>query len=517
VRYLFGDCALDTDRRELVRGSDVVPVEPQVFDLLVHLIRNRDRLVSKDDLLASVWHGRIVSESNLNMRIHAVRCAIGDSGEDQRLVKTWPRKGIRFVGSVQEEPGSPDVDYPSLSLPSRPSIAVLPFTNMSCNTEEDYFADGIVEDITTELARFGELFVIARNTSFQYKGRSCDVRQVGRDLGVRYVLEGGIRRTADRVRVSAQLIDAENGGHLWAEKYDCDLADILEMQDAVTRSVVAAIQPQILVGEGRRAARKTPSNLNAFDCYMRGVWYAHQRTPEDNRHAETWLRRSMDLDPKLPQAHMMLARILAGRCWVGDSDDIEHDLEAARIAAEKALMLDDYDAASHYAFSIISLLFRRHEAALASAQRAIALNPNFALGYFALGETRIFNGDFVDALDPLACCVRLSPRDPFSFFFISLSALAHYHIGNYREALEYSERALQRRRAYVVLRTAAATLGQLGRTEEASLALIEMGRTKPRCVARHWELTSPYANPAHEAHLLEGLHKAGLPKNGHAQ
>ena len=229
--YLFENYALDTGRRELRRGPDLVPLEPQVFDLLAYLIQHRERVVTKDDLLAAIWEGRNVSETALTSRISSARCAIGDDGQQQRLIKTLLRKGIRFVGAVREEQqrtteAAAEQSAPALALPDRPSIAVLPFTNMSGDSEQEHIGDGIVEDITTELSRFRDLFVIARNSSFHYKGRAVDVRQVGRELGVRYVLEGSIRRDRDRFRISAQLIDAVTGSHRWAERYDRDVKDI---------------------------------------------------------------------------------------------------------------------------------------------------------------------------------------------------------------------------------------------------------------------------------------------------
>jgi TolB-like protein len=227
LRYLFEEYAFDTDRRELHRGADVVSIAPQVFDLLDYLIRNREHVVSKDDLINSVWNGRIVTDAALTTRLNVARSAIGDSGEEQRLIKTLPRKGFRFVGPVREaqRPASVAVTdnpieppKPGLTLPDKPSIAVLPFTNLSSDPEQDYFADGMVDDITTALSRFKSLFVIARNSSFVYKGKSVDIKQVGRDLGVRYVLEGSVRRAAGKVRIAGQLIDATTGAHLWTCK-----------------------------------------------------------------------------------------------------------------------------------------------------------------------------------------------------------------------------------------------------------------------------------------------------------
>jgi adenylate cyclase len=522
VRLVFEDYALDSDRRELTRGAEPVSIGPQVFDLLAYLLQNRARVVSKDDLLRAVWRGRIVSESTLTSYINAVRKAVGDSGEQQRLIRTVARKGFRFVGQVTsiEAPPSSGVlndaaergaqPMPALVPPDKPSIAVLPFQNMSGDPNQEYFADGVVEDITTGLSKFRDLFVIARNSSFQYKGKAAvDVRQVGRELGVRYVLEGSVRRYEDRVRIAVQLIDAESGGHVWAEKYDDYRSDLFGLQDQVTESVVGAIQPEILVGEARRAARKNPTNLDAFDCCMRGIWHAHHRTAEDNQLAERWLRRSIELDGALARPHAWLARLLFARCWHGGSSDIDRDLKESHIAAERALALDDRDSECYYDLSILALMDHRHQQALWAAERSIDLNANFASGFFALGETRIFMGNFIEALPPIAHCLRLSPNDPFAPVIVTLAALAHYHLENYDEAIRCSEQALRRARTYFVLRIAAATLGQLGKAKEAGSLVTEMERIKPANIERHWEITCPYADPGHEAKFIEGLRKAG--------
>ena len=400
-----------------------------------------------------------------------------------------------------------------LALPDKPSIAVLPFVNMSGDAEQEYFADGITEDIITALSRYRWFFVIARNSTFAYKGRAAgvDVKQVARELGVRYVLEGSVRKAGNRVRITGQLVEAESGTHLWAERFDRELTDIFTLQDEITQGVVAAIEPEMLQVEGRRAARKSVANLDAFDCCMRGTWHFHRLTPDDNRRAETWLRRAIELDPNLAQAHMVLARTLNNRIWSGWSHDNEQDLSDACGAAMRAVTLDDRDSYAHYALAFLHLLSRRHPLALAEAQRAIDLSPNFALGYFALGEIRVFMGRFGEALDPLLRCLRLNPHDPQAFLSVSRIAMAQYHLGNYAEAVHYAERALQGRRIYIILRTLVASLGQLGRIEEAGAVLAEMARTAPAHAERYWELTTPYANPAHRAHLVEGLRKAGMP------
>src|SRR5262245_33439986 len=260
------------------RGTAVVPVEPKVFDLLEHLIRHRDHVVSKDDLIASIWQGRIVSESAISTQINAARCAIGDSGEQQRLIKTIPRKGIRFVGDVRHEQRPADTANrtpsseharPLLTLPDRPSIAVLPFTNMSSDPEQEYFADGMAEEIITALSRCKWLFVIARNSSFIYKGKSVDVRQIGSELGVRYVMEGSVRRAGNRLRILGQLADATTGTHLWADRFDGDMSDVFDLQDRITESVVAAIEPRLQLAEIERLKRSPAANLDAYDLLLR--------------------------------------------------------------------------------------------------------------------------------------------------------------------------------------------------------------------------------------------------------
>jgi TolB-like protein len=275
LRYLFEEYAFDTDRRELHRGAEMVSVTPQVFDLLDYLIRNRERVVSKDDLINAIWSGRIISDAAVTTRLNAARSAIGDSGDEQRLIKTLPRKGFRFVGVVHEGDRPSDTavvsdsqvepSKPALALPDKPSIAVWPFENMSGDPEQEYFADGMVEEITTALSRFKTLFVIARNSSFTFKGRAVNIKEVGRRLGVRYVLEGSVRKASGKVRIAGQLIDAVTGAHIWADRFERDLIDIFALQDEVTVAIVSAIQPKLLQTKIAMAARRRPENLTAYD------------------------------------------------------------------------------------------------------------------------------------------------------------------------------------------------------------------------------------------------------------
>ncbi|WP_372340913.1 winged helix-turn-helix domain-containing protein, partial [Pseudomonas aeruginosa] len=323
--FEFGDYVLDQERRELTLCGQAVVVGPQVFDLLLHLVRNHDHVVSKDDLLKVVWNGRIVSESTITSHINAVRKAVGDSGEEQRLVRTVPRKGYRFVGALKDAgPGlerqrawsdlsdpvplvAKEGTPPALDLPDKPSITVLPFQNLSGNPDEDYFADGVVEDIIAALSRIRWLFVIARNSSFTYKGRAVDVRGVGQELGVRYVLEGSLRRSGNKVRITGQLIDATSGAHLWAERFEGLLDDIFELQDRIAESVVGAIAPQLERAEIERAKRKPTESLGAYDYYLRGTAKLHTGTREAIEEALRLFYTAIELDPEFASAYGMAA------------------------------------------------------------------------------------------------------------------------------------------------------------------------------------------------------------------
>ena len=303
----FGDYEIDVERRELRRAKIPVHVEPQVFDLLVYLVQNRDRVVSKDDLIASVWGGRIVSDSTLTSRINAARTAVGDSGEDQKLIRTIARKGFRFVGAVRTQPddaeaaqatGPPpdeihEQSRPALPLPDRPAIAVLPFINMSGDPEQEYFSDGISEDIITALSKLRWFFVIARNSSFIYKGKAVHMKQVAEELGVGYVVEGSVRKGGDRVRITAQLNDVATGSHIWAERYDRSLADVFAVQDEITEAIVAAIEPQLYAAENFRAQRKPPDSMDAWDLVMRALSHYWRVTRQDNVVAQALFEKAI--------------------------------------------------------------------------------------------------------------------------------------------------------------------------------------------------------------------------------
>ena len=321
MQFVFPDHTLDTNLRELRRGPEVVALEPQVFDLLTYLVQNHDRVVSKDDLIAAIWEGRIVSELTLTSRINAARKAVGDSGRDQKLIRTFTRKGFRFVGEVcaqqsgaqvldlagQSAEGTNRPSRPVLSPLDRPAIAVFPFTNMSGEPEQEYFSEGISEDLITALSKLRWFHVIARNSSFIYKGKAVHMKQVAEELGVGYVVEGSVRKDGDRVRITAKLNDVATGSHVWAERYDRSLADVFAVQDEITQAVVAAIEPQLIAAESFRAQRKAPDSMDAWELVMRALSHYWRVTRQDNVVAQGLLQKAIAIDPNYGRALGVLA------------------------------------------------------------------------------------------------------------------------------------------------------------------------------------------------------------------
>jgi TolB-like protein len=398
VQFLFDDHTLDIDRRELRRNSEPIAVEPQVFDLLLYLVQNRDRVVSKDDIIASVWGGRIVSDSTLTSRINAARKAVGDSGEDQKLIRTIPRKGLRFVGNVRKQSNDIEPAYAigplpdeiheqsraALPLPDRPAIAVLPFTNMSGDPEQEYFSDGISEDIITSLSKLRWFFVIARNSSFIYKGKAVHMNQIAEELGVGYVVEGSVRKGGDRLRITVQLNDVATGSHIWAERYDRGLADVFAVQDEITEAIVAAIEPQLYAAENFHAQRKPPDSLDAWDLVMRALSHYWRVTRQDNLVAQALLEKAIVIDPSYGQALGVLATSHTFSAHMGWGN-MAVSAPIAERSALAAILVDSEDPWAHHALGCAYLFTQRFDDSLAEFELALRLNPNFSMaqGYIA--------------------------------------------------------------------------------------------------------------------------------------
>lgn len=509
--FHFENQQLDLSRRELRRGGRLVPVEPQVFDLLLYMIENRDRVVTRDDLIQSVWRGRIVSESTLATRINAVRKAVGDSGDRQRLIRTLPRRGFRFVGEVTCQPSPPAVaaaPAPALTLPDKPSIAVLSFTNMTGDADNEYFGDGIAEDVITSLSRNPFLFVIARNSSFTYKGRAVAVKQIGRELGVGYVLEGSVRRSGTLVRITAQLIDARSGGHVWAERYDRELTDIFGVQDEITDTVATAIAPTIAHRERHQSLRKAPENLSAWEAYQRGRWHIGRMTVADFEAAKTFFRRAVALDPALAPAYAGLANAVLTEVVLFQTRSVAEALAEALPVIHTAIAADPRHAGGHINNGIAMIMKGQCELAVAEARHALSIDPNHAGAYFMLGNALCFSGRPREALDAISSGLRHDPYAPQGYFPRSHVVIAHYFLREYETAVDAAGAVLRSYPGHPWVNIwLAAALGQLDRLDEARAALkTAMALKTFDRLARH---RPPYTRPEDHEHKLEGLRKAG--------
>ena len=470
--FAFGDHWLDIERRELRRGPQLIGLEPQVFDILAFLVRHRDRVVSQEELRQAVWGGRIVSYSALASRINAVRRALGDDGSQQRLVRTFPRKGVRFVGDAtaitpdRPAAGASEPPRSALSLPDKPSIAVLPFQNMSGDAEQDYFADGMVEEIITALSRITWLFVIARNSTFSYKGQSPDVKEVGRELGVRYVLEGSVRKAGCRVRIAAQLVEVEAGTHLWADRFDGSLEDVFELQDRVALSVSGVIEPALQGAETARAVRRPTNDLTAYDLYLRALamMSSAEQIPASLRLLEEAIARDPVYGPALASAAFCCFRLLA--------DDHSQDREAGRLKAvefarralhaarnDPAVLVEAAYALAYFGEDIGTMI--------ALVDRALALNPSFARGWHMSGGLRVWAGQLDTGIKHLETALRLSPRAPVGPSHLAIGA-AHFFNRHFEEALPHLLLVNQEDPTYSrPYRYLAACYAHMGRLEDA--------------------------------------------------
>jgi adenylate cyclase len=433
-----------------------------------------------------------------------------DMGE--RQVKNIARPVRAYRALLTERADRPSIppDAAPPPLLDRPSIAVLPFHNVSGDPEQEYFVDGITEDIITALSKWRWFLVIARNSTFAYKGKSVDLKEVGRELGVRYVLEGSMRRAGERVRISSQLINTATGTHLWAERYDRDLTDIFAVQDDIASRVVAAIEPALSRAESQRVIAKRPEHMGAWDYCQRGLWHVHKGTRTDGITAYGLFKQALALDPNVADAHLGLARALIVQWDYGSIEDFAPFVLQARESALQALALDSENPQAQYVLAQTSLWAGDVRGAIAHASRAIELNANFALGHFYLGIALSLDGRHEEALEAIETGWRLSPRDPRASTWLANKARVFYHLGRYEEAIETALSARRiRPHAYGSL-VLVASYAQLGRDEQAKNALADMSALPAGSEkTTRWYLER-YSDPAAREHMADGLHKAGL-------
>jgi adenylate cyclase len=506
----------------LDQGGVASPVAlgSRALNLLGLLVERKGELVSKDEIMEAVWAGRVVEDANLNVQISKLRHILDQNREQGSCIQTVPGRGYCFVGLVEPEPNGRSAIPPMavaalqgsdarLPLPGRPSIAVLPFTNLSSDTQQEYFADGIAEDIITALSRYPSLFVIARGSCFSYKGRTVDAKQVGRELGVRYVLEGALRKAGSRVRVTARLVEAETGTNLWADRYDRDLADIFAVQDEITEALTVAVAPAIADAEEHRAMHKPPGSLDAWAAYQRGLWHLSKATASEVTLAEESFQQAIDLDPTFSGGYRGLAIVQAHQTDFRGRG-VQQTTDSVEALDRRAVSLDPANADARSALA--SALCRRgdYEGARAEVDRALATSPNLASAHGIRGAILIFSGRPKEGLAALERYFRLDPRDPQRAVRLNQVALALYYCGEYGAAVEMAKQVIRAYPDYPhSYRWLAAALGQLDRIDEAKGALEKAIAVGPAAFELFVRQRVPWMRPEDHAHMLEGLRKAG--------
>ena len=512
--YRFADCELDTDRRELRRKGAVVALEPQVFELLVFLVERPDRVVSKDEINASVWGGRIVSDAALSSRMNSLRAAVGDDGKAQALVRTVHGRGFRFVGTLTTEAPPAHRAAQERSPHERPTVAVLPFENLSGDPKEDFFADGVTADIVATLAKHRWLSVVSRNTMAQLKNRAAGTSDIVRETGANYVVEGSVRRFRDRVRVNVQLIDAQSGNCTWAELYDRDSKDFFNVQDDITQTIAARIEPEIGIEERRKIASASGSrDLRAWEYYHLGMSHFFKFTGPDNRKAQELLHKARELDPVFGDAHAWwaYASVLGTVYW--DTEPTAALLDKALAATMLALEIDGQNAVFYALKARVQLARGEYESAIQGNKIAVELNPSLASAHCGFADSLTYLGRYDEALERFEKAIALSTNDPQRWAFFTYGALALILKKEFAGALEWAERAAAiPNHQYWTLVHKAVALAYLGRDDEARHAL-------DAAIAKQPNLSVSFARrkmyflkqPAQLEFYLEGLKCAGAP------
>jgi TolB-like protein len=528
--FRFEGYTLDVIRCSLRTAGREVELRPKAFEVLRYLVENAGRLVTKEELIKAIWPNVIATEESLTHCVSEVRHAIGDG--EQSIIKTMPRRGYQFaapvsrvapdgasaqttpavisaagansVGGLQQEP----------PLPDRPSIAVLPFENMSGDVEQEYFADGIVEEIITALSRFSGLFVIARNSSFTYKGRAVNVKQVGRELGVRYVLEGSVRKAAHQVRITGQLVEASSGAHIWADRFDGTLDNIFDLQDQVTASVVGAISPKMEQADIQRARGKPTESLVAYDYFLRGMGDAYLDSRESANAALRMFSRAIELDPGFAAAYGMAAYCHVIRKARGWMNDREREVAEAEALARKAVQLGKDDAVPlSRAGHVLAYVVHEFEAGTTFIDRALTLNSNLASAWFSSCWLRVWIGEPEMTVSHFARFKRMSPLDSLMPDAQSACAFAHIFCGRYSEALALAEQALQESpNLHPALRASAVSNALAGRIERAHIAISRLRQIDPALRVSSLKDLTPLRRHEDVAIYAEGMRKAGLPE-----
>jgi TolB-like protein len=500
----IGSYRFDMSRKELRTADEVlVPLRAQSSEILAVLGQNPNQVVAKDELIERVWEGTFVTDDSLVQCIVDIRRALGKSAHE--IIETFPKQGYRLnVVPLNEN----DFD-----APARPAIAVLPFDNLSGDPDQEYFADGMTEDIITGLSRFHSLFVIARNSTFVYKDKSTDVRVVARDLGVRYVLEGSVRRAGERIRITGQLVDAVSGNHLWAERYDRQLDDIFAIQDEITKTIIAAIAPEIDYTERERAQRKPPSSLGVWGLYQRGLTSHQSAMGEECKSVIEQFDKVCELDSTFAPAFAMAASSRVRYVLLFDPDDPADLLIQAQEKALMGITLDPRDATCLWAFGRVQTMLGQYDVAISSIEDAVSLNPNDSLAHYYLAIALGSAGRLEEAISKIDFALRLNPQDIAGGGFLVYRSFVLFDLERYEEAVECARRANRSQYSISVsFEIVTAALIKLGRQEEAAVALGDLlnhtsGTTLSGLQRRPW-----IGRPEAKERFLGALREAGLPE-----
>jgi TolB-like protein len=455
----------------------------------------------------------VVEDSNLTVQISALRRFLSDRPAERSYIQTVPGHGYRFVAKVmRREPDHGTAVAPHSSpAPQRLSIVVLPFANLSDDPDQQYFADGVTEDLTTDLSRIPHSFVISRNTAFTYRKRSVNTKQVACELGVRYVLEGSIRRSGDHVRLTVQLVDGETDTYLWTERYDRDRTGLFELQDEIVTAIVGAIEPALLKFERERIATRSQQSEDAYELYQRGMYHHYRYNQVDNIEAQAYFRRALAIDAQYPQATAALAITLCSAAMLGWTENREAYFDQAHELARRAVTLGPRYANSHFALGLACMWTRRSERATAAFREATRLNPSFAAAHVLLGQMCLYAGRPKEAIEQAEKGIRLSPSDPRLFIWLPALAGAHYLLHHYAEAIEAGRQSWSLNPNWPAgLRYVVAGLAQLGRINEAQAALAELKLLNPDLAFIEHNLRRLYNDPAAVDHITDGLRKAGF-------
>lgn len=532
MRYRFAEFEVDAAQQELRSGGNVLHLEPQVFARLLHLVRHRDRVVSRDELIEEIWQGRSISDAALSTRINAARRALGDSGAKQNFIRTTHKRGFRFISDVLEIPpdAAPPIAVASVNADhalgetvhseihvhapaARPAIAVLPFDNLSADAGDNYFSYGMMEDLIRLLAHNRWLTVISRHSTVAFKGPEHDVRRIGEALNVRYLVVGSVRKSPGHVRITAELVSATDGVQLWAETYDLPLDDIFDIQEEMARQIAATIEPELAKFEQQLAARKTPDSLDAWDCFQRGLWHLWAFTAPGFDTAEALFRRAIEIDPEFARAHGALGYVDVQRALYDTPNVRNGRLASALAAGRAAVALDDRDCFCQCVLGRALCFLRRNVEATAALDLTLELNPSFAQGFFAQGFNKLWSGRPEEAEALLDRATLLSPHDSHLWSFHHVRALAHFRLGEFETAAEFARRAAWLPNAtYRAFATLTASLGNLPVGEEREAAAAELRQRKSdytgALARQEFFFTS---DEDFFARFIGGLRKAGIP------